>query len=100
MSANNSQWKGVVGNKWNNVGVVEDKPDESANRRRVGSSSPFTSTDTCYWTFRLFFHSQLFNLLSRYICNPQYTDFYTLSHGATCQDLPAPYKLFLSISPP
>ncbi|KAL9012434.1 MAG: hypothetical protein Q9173_002804 [Seirophora scorigena] len=41
MSANNSQWKGVVGNKWNNVGVVEDKPDESANRRRSSSTTKY-----------------------------------------------------------
>ncbi|KAL8922908.1 MAG: hypothetical protein Q9208_004870 [Pyrenodesmia sp. 3 TL-2023] len=39
MSANNSPWKGVVGSKWKNVGVVEEKPDEAATRRRSSSGA-------------------------------------------------------------
>ncbi|KAL8908826.1 MAG: hypothetical protein Q9207_000552 [Kuettlingeria erythrocarpa] len=39
MSTNNSPWKGVVGSKWKNVGVVEEKPDEAATRRRSSSSA-------------------------------------------------------------
>ncbi|KAL8914613.1 MAG: hypothetical protein Q9171_000794 [Xanthocarpia ochracea] len=33
MSANNSALKGVTGSKYKNIGVVENKPDESQRRR-------------------------------------------------------------------
>ncbi|KAL8723674.1 MAG: hypothetical protein Q9225_000117 [Loekoesia sp. 1 TL-2023] len=43
MSANNSPLKGVVGSKWKNVGVVEDKkPEEPSQRRRSSSDARFS----------------------------------------------------------
>ncbi|KAI4148560.1 MAG: hypothetical protein L6R39_002748 [Caloplaca ligustica] len=48
MSTNNSPWKGVVGSKWKNVGVVEEKPDEASNRRRVSATLPDLSIGVVY----------------------------------------------------
>ncbi|KAI4246583.1 MAG: hypothetical protein L6R40_001946 [Gallowayella cf. fulva] len=42
MSANNHPLKGVVGSKYNTVGVTEDKPDES-QRRRSSSTTKFNN---------------------------------------------------------
>ncbi|KAI4171296.1 MAG: hypothetical protein LQ343_004373 [Gyalolechia ehrenbergii] len=43
MSTNNSALKGVKGNKWKNVGVVEDKqPEEPSQRRRSSSAAQFS----------------------------------------------------------
>ncbi|KAL8707918.1 MAG: hypothetical protein Q9220_007138 [cf. Caloplaca sp. 1 TL-2023] len=41
MSANNHPLKGVVGSKWKTVGVTQEKPAETEQRRQSSSAAKF-----------------------------------------------------------